>query len=157
MKTIVKAFDIFISATPEHASVQSIESLFHLQFSADYDSFIENLEILLEENNFKIDRSYPSNRSGSLSHYIVCHRISDEFATKIKCVFDVHVSDYRLSRAAQKAQKAYWRGDKGKLADKLGKSIERWKVKNIYLDGKLYSSYDEILDEIQAQIATWIS
>lgn len=140
-----------VAASKQLSDVSSIPLEIDDKTLADYDEFVVNVESLFDYYGFDLIDYNPSSRSNTSRYYTYIRK--DQSTEKdIKCIFFARISDHNLDVSEHR----------GYLANKAeakkmpkNKNKQKWKFKNIVVNGNTHSSYEEALSEIEEKIKSW--
>lgn len=151
----------------------------------DYEEFITNLIGVFSQNGYELIRETRENykptpkmdkidRNSDLaarpspyseSYYFRIYKKSDSSPDNIKCLIIVRVSAHKseeelesdpMKRArVHKKHNAWLENEAQRLKRPETKSRQKWRFKQMLVDGEMFDSYDDALDTIEHNIQSW--
>lgn len=120
---------------------------------SEYDDFIiEALEIF-SHHGLEVVEERESPRSKSVYYSFV--NADDFVADNYKYILFVRISDH-ANRQKTRAQKMkFYDAHAQELKKPATKSKQVWRLKEITVNGQIFSSYDEALDELDKQLSAY--
>lgn len=136
-----------VSADTEIKPVYLTDGTVDEQALADYDAFIDNIYACLS-NRFELVEVEESPRSKTSWYFWIYGKDADgNIATKF--IVRMRISDHEYpERHNKKAERAFVKEKAQEFKRPKNKRYQEWKIKNITINGEMYSSYEEAEDAI---------
>ena len=117
---------------------------------SDYDSFILSVLDTFDDHDFNIIQEQES--PYSQSYYAAFVKKGDIAAADYKYILFVRLSDHPIDNASKSGRQKYYRDLAQQLKQPASKSKQKWKFKEVIVDGVSYNSYDEALAALDTSL-----
>lgn len=118
---------------------------------AEYEEFIVNALEIFDRYDFEVLEEAESDRSHSMYYSFVKH---DDIENKnYKYILFIRISDHSIDEHSMNGRRKYYSSEASKLKQPETKRKQTWKFKDIIVNDKLFSSYDDALFEIEKRIS----
>lgn len=114
----------------------------------EYLIFVELVKDILSDKGYKII-GFEESPYSDTSKYFTAYRKSESTDMDIKCVWFIRLSDHELSDYAIANHTKYYKHTADDLKQPKSKKRQRWKFKNIVVNGDKYDSYESALTAIK--------
>lgn len=117
-----------------------------------YNEFVINALEVFEEHDLEIVEEHESPRS--MSNYFTLVKKEDLENADYKYLLFIRLSDHDNRRESKKATKEYYNNRAQELKQPPAKTYQKWKLKEITVNNKRFSTYEEALEEIDKRLST---
>ena len=120
-----------------------------------YEDFVVNLRGILDYYGYEeIEDTHKGNFSDT-SQYSSFYKNTDSTKDNIEKIIFVRISDHELDEDSKKGTREYHKYKVDESKQPTDKNKQKWRFRNLIVNGERYESYDEALEELDKRISSW--
>lgn len=120
----------------------------------EYEDFVVNLWSLLDFLGYE-ELDVNDSIFSETSWYVATFKNTVSSKDNIEKIIFIRISDHEISEETRKQRKEYYKREAERLKQPKEKDKQKWRFKNIVVNGERYSSYDDALDDLEKRIKSW--
>lgn len=156
---LIKVYRITINIYLENLQLEDIPALKSSDGEYDeraldlYNEFVINTLSVFDAHDFEIIEEHQS--PYSKSEYFSLVKKEDLNNADYKYILFIRLSDHSNNQITRKATKKFYSDKADQLKQPKNKSKQVWKLKEITVNNKSYSSYEDALEDIDKRLSIY--